>query len=230
MTSTRRAIPDRVPETDDGLQGDMIAAKYDQMQRHIRDQGWLQEKVDNVLESGITTGTALEVGCGPGFLGLEWITQASRFALLVGLDVSEAMLARARANAAEYGVVDRCEYDCANVLELPYEDGLFESAFTASSLHEWADPVRALNEVHRVLRPGGRYCITDLRRDIDRVTFQFMKANIAADMRPGFRSSVRSSYLKAEVEDILRSTEMRRESTVIEVQMGLVVTGRKETE
>jgi ubiquinone/menaquinone biosynthesis C-methylase UbiE len=216
-----------VPETDEGLQGDELALKYDEMQRHIRDNGWLQEKIDDILAAEIDSGEVLELGCGPGYLGLEWITQAQRSARLVGLDISPAMLRRASANAARYGVAERCAYTGGTVLALPFEDRRFDHVISASSLHEWADPVTALSELHRVLRQGGRYCVSDLRRDVDRTTFQFMKANIAADMRPGFRTSIRSSYVKSEIEELLRGTALDT-AVVTEVQMGIVITGRKE--
>jgi ubiquinone/menaquinone biosynthesis C-methylase UbiE len=227
VASARGNVAARVPETDEGLQGDELALKYDEMQRHIRDNGWLQDKVDDILRAEISAGNALEIGCGPGYLGLEWITQAAGSASLVGLDISPAMLWRASANALEYGVAERCDYECGNALALPFEDHRFDHAFSSSSLHEWADPVRALSEIHRVLKLGGRYCIMDLRRDIDRMTFQFMKANIAADMRPGFRSSIQSAYVKSEIEAILTGTALEA-AVVTEVQMGIVITGRKE--
>ncbi|MFJ9542596.1 class I SAM-dependent methyltransferase [Streptomyces sp. NPDC101225] len=227
MASARGTVAARVPETDEGLQGDELALKYDEMQRHIRDNGWLQEKVDDILTARIDSGEVLELGCGPGYLGLEWLKQAQRSARLVGLDISPAMLRRASANAREYGVTGRCAYECGTVLALPFEDDRFDHAISAASLHEWADPVAALSEMHRVLKPGGRYVLSDLRRDVDRTTFQFMKANIAADMRPGFRTSIRSSYLKSEVEEILQGTVLAT-AVVTEVQMGIVVTGRKE--
>ena len=227
MASARGTVAARVPETDEGLQGDELALKYDEMQRHIRDNGWLQEKVDDILKAGIDSGEVLELGCGPGYLGLEWLKRAQHSARLVGLDISPAMLRRASANAQGYGVTERCAYECGTVLALPFEDDSFDHAISASSLHEWADPVTALSEMHRVLKPGGRYVISDLRRDVDRTTFQFMKANIAADMRPGFRTSIRSSYLKSEVEEILEGAALAT-AVVTEVQMGIVVTGRKE--
>ncbi|KUN04774.1 hypothetical protein AQI95_17940 [Streptomyces yokosukanensis] len=227
MASARGAVAGRVPETDEGLQGEDIAAKYDEMQRHIRDNGWLQEKVDDVARAEITSGKVLEVGCGPGYLGLEWIVRVAPTATLVGIDISEAMVRRARANAQEYGVAAQCAFECATVLELPHEDRSFDHVISTSSFHEWADPVAALTEIHRVLRPGGRYCIVDLRRDIDRITLQFMKANIAADMRPGFLSSIRSSYIRSEVVPILRDAGLAG-AAVSEAPMGLVIAGRKE--
>ena len=227
MASARGTVAARVPETDEGLQGDELALKYDEMQRHIRDNGWLQDKVDDILKAGIDSGEVLELGCGPGYLGLEWLKQARPSGRLVGLDISPAMLRRASTNAQGYGVSERCAYEGGTVLALPFEDDRFDHAISAASLHEWADPATALSEMHRVLKPGGRYVISDLRRDVDRTTFQFMKANIAADMRPGFRTSIRSSYLTSEVEEILKGTALAT-AVVTEVQMGIVVTGRKE--
>ncbi len=217
----------RVPETDDGLQGTGIAAKYDEMQRHIRDRGWLQEKVDGIVDAGIDHGTALEMGCGPGYLGLEWMAQSDGDVRVVGVDISDAMLDVARANAARYGLGDRCTYDLGSVLELPYDEGTFDHAFSASSLHEWADPVRALAEMLRVVRPGGRYCVSDLRRDIDRTTFQFMKSNIAVDMRPGFRTSTQAAYVRDEVVSLADAAGLVG-AQVQEVQMGIVIWGRRD--
>ncbi|MFD3441717.1 class I SAM-dependent methyltransferase [Streptomyces sp. NPDC058685] len=227
MAPIRRT--ERVHETEVGLQGDELALKYDDMQRHIRDRGWLQEKVDSVLEAGIDSGRVLEAGCGPGLLGLEWLTQAAGDSTLVGVDISPAMLDRARGNARAYAVSHRTDYTIGNVLELPFPDASFDHAFSAASLHEWADPVTALREIHRLVRPGGAFCVSDLRRDIDRTTFQFMKANIAVDMRPGFRTSVQSAYTVSEAADLLKQAGIHADS-VTAVQMGLVIAGRKEKE
>ncbi|MFJ7769622.1 class I SAM-dependent methyltransferase [Streptomyces sp. NPDC097107] len=219
----------RVHETEDGLQGPELAGKYDEMQRHIRDRGWLQEKVDSVLAAGIRSGPVLEAGCGPGYLGLEWLDQTSGERSLTGVDISPAMLDRARTNAEAYGVGPCTAYTAADILELPFPDASFDHAFSSASLHEWADPVRALREIHRVVRPGGAFCVSDLRRDMDRTTIQFMKANIAVDMRPGFLTSVRSAYTVPEAADLLRDAGIRADS-VTAVQMGLVIAGRKEKE
>jgi ubiquinone/menaquinone biosynthesis C-methylase UbiE len=220
---------DRIHETENGLQGPELALKYDEMQRHIRDRGWLQEKVDSVLDVGIDSGRVLEAGCGPGYLGLEWVIQATGDRTLVGVDISPAMLDRARTNACAYGVSSCTDYTVANVLDLPFPDASFDHAFSSASLHEWSDPVRALREIYRLVRPGGAFCVSDLRRDIDRTTLQFMKANIAVDMRPGFRTSVRSAYTVPEAADLLRQAGIRADS-VTAVQMGLVIAGRKEKE
>lgn len=54
-----------------------------------------------------------------------------------------------------------------------------------------------------------------------------MKANIAADMRPGFRTSIQSSYTKSEIEELLHGTVLAT-AVVTQVQMGNVITGRKD--
>jgi ubiquinone/menaquinone biosynthesis C-methylase UbiE len=79
----------RVIETDEGIQGEFTVQIYDRMQRKLRDKGWIETK--DVINSGITDGLALELGPGPGYLGLEWLKNTSG-TTLIGLDISEDMI------------------------------------------------------------------------------------------------------------------------------------------
>ena len=53
----------RIVETDSGIQGEFIATVYDEMQRRLRDKGWIETK--DIIKSGITKGCVLEIGFGP---------------------------------------------------------------------------------------------------------------------------------------------------------------------
>ena len=154
----------RVPETDHGIQGEVTVQQYDQMQRGLRDKGWIETKA--LIRSGITHGHALEIGHGPGYLGLEWLKHTQGTAL-TGLDISPDMHELVKRNAGEYGLTDRTRYKKGNSDRLPFPDNTFDAAFTNGSLHEWEDPLCAFNETWRVLKPGGRYFISDLRRDMN---------------------------------------------------------------
>ena len=127
--------------------------------------GWIE--TGDIIKHGITQSYALEVGPGPGYLGLEWLkqTQGTR---LKGLDISPDMIALAEKNARDYGLTDRVEYVCSNAATMPFDDTTFDAVFTNGSLHEWATPRRTFDEIGRVLKPGGRVFISDLRRDIMR--------------------------------------------------------------
>jgi len=61
-------VKPRVIETDQGITGEFDTRAYDEMMRRMRDKGWLE--TDFIIESGISRGLALEVGPGPGYLGL----------------------------------------------------------------------------------------------------------------------------------------------------------------
>ena len=63
-------VRSRVVETEEGIQGEFNVEVYNRMMRRFRDKGWLE--VNLVLKAGISSGLALEVGPGPGYLGLEW--------------------------------------------------------------------------------------------------------------------------------------------------------------
>jgi ubiquinone/menaquinone biosynthesis C-methylase UbiE len=152
----------RVVETNHGIVGKEIAKAYDISMRHLRDKGRLQ--TDSILKSRIDLGSVLEIGPGPGYEGLEWLNKTED-TTLKGLDISKEMTALAMKNAQDYELTDRAKYFLGDASSIPFEDGYFDAVFSTNSLHEWALPMQTFDEIHRVLRPGGRYFISDLRRD-----------------------------------------------------------------
>ena len=66
----------RIVETENGIQGELNVQMYDTMQRHLRDRGWIETNA--LIKSGITKGKALEIGPGPGYLGLEWLKKTTK--------------------------------------------------------------------------------------------------------------------------------------------------------
>lgn len=200
-------VKSRVPETDHGITGVFDTQAYDVMMRHLRDRGWIETRL--VIESGISSGLALEVGPGPGYLGLEWLKNTKN-TTLKGLDISDDMIAIARKNASEYGLSDRVEYVKSDAQKMPFEDNYFDAVFTNGSLHEWAYPEENINEINRVLKPGGRYLLSDLRRDMNPIMKWFLwLMTKPKEMRPGLISSINASYTLAEIKDIFYRTKLQ---------------------
>ena len=179
---------------------------YDQMQRNLRDRGWIETKA--LLRAGITAGHALEVGSGPGYLGLEWL-KSTQGTSLTGLDISPDMIALAQKNAADYSLQERARYVKGSGSRMPFEDGTFDAVFTNGSLHEWADPRATFDEIWRVLRVGGRYFISDLRRDMPALLHWFIRLSTKPrGMRPGLETSVNAAYTPGELADLVKGTRI----------------------
>ena len=107
-------------------------------------------------------GRVLDVGCGPGHL-------ANRLARdhhleVTGLDLDPAMIERARANAERAAPTDgRPAFVVGSVAALPFPDASFDLVVSTLSLHHWADSAAGQAEISRVLRPGGRALVWDIR-------------------------------------------------------------------
>ena len=101
----------------------------------------------------------LDVGCGPGVAVRE---AAPRVASATGLDLSPAMIERARSQAVGVANVEFVEGDSSS---LPFADGSFTAVLSTTSFHHYPDPDRALAEIRRVLEPGGRIALGDLSSD-----------------------------------------------------------------
>ncbi len=114
---------------------------------------------------GLVEGRALDVGSGPGRLAIEMAKRAPKLAVL-GLDQSERMIELSSAGAGEAGIADRVAFIKGSADAIPYPEASFDLVVSTLSLHHWGDPVAVFNEISRVLRPGGRFLIVDLRRDV----------------------------------------------------------------
>ena len=107
------------------------------------------------------SGDVLEVAPGPGYLAIE-IARLGRFRV-TGLDISHTMVEISRENAAAAAVT--VDFRQGDATEMPFADGSFDLLVCQAAFKNFRQPVTALNEMHRVLRPGGRAVIRDLRRE-----------------------------------------------------------------
>src|SRR5438270_13403845 len=114
---------------------------------------WPQEEPIFLRHPLRTDARVLDAGCGTGEITARL---AGRFpqARFVGIDLEEPHLERARAQTARFG--DRVRFQREDVLQLPFPDGAFDLAVSRHVLQAVSDAQRALDEMVRVLAPGGR--------------------------------------------------------------------------
>lgn len=102
----------------------------------------------------LTSGVAvLDCGCGPGSITLS-IANRIGDGRVVGIDFGESPIQRATATASERGIRN-ATFQTADCYSLPFEDASFDRVFSNALMEHLTDPVRALREMLRVLKPGG---------------------------------------------------------------------------
>jgi ubiquinone/menaquinone biosynthesis C-methylase UbiE len=218
-------VKPRIKETDTGIQGGFDIKAFDKMQRKMRDGNHLD--TDQLIKFGIEHGFALEIGPGPGYLGLEWLHKTLN-TTLKAVEISRGMIQLAEHHADEYNLRDRVTYLLGDAKNLPLEDGSFDAVFSSGSLHEWAEPVQIFNEIYRVLKPGGKYYISDLRRDLNpMMRFLIMKITEPKEILPGLISSLNAAYTKKELEIIIAESAFKG-AIIKNNPVDLEITGLKE--
>jgi ubiquinone/menaquinone biosynthesis C-methylase UbiE len=103
----------------------------------------------------------LEIAPGPGYLSIA-LAKLGPFKI-TGLDISQSFVRMASDHAKREGVVARFIHGSAS--DIPLEDGMFDLIVCRAAFKNFSEPLKALNEMQRVLKPGGRALIIDLRKD-----------------------------------------------------------------
>lgn len=126
--------------------------------RDMPDLEALAQRVTRGLPAG---SRVLEVAPGPGYLAIE-IARRGRYRV-TGLDISHTFVDIAMRNAREARVDIDMRQGNASAMPLPADS--FDLIVCRAAFKNFSRPVAAMNEMHRVLRPGGRALIIDLRKD-----------------------------------------------------------------
>lgn len=104
------------------------------------------------------TDHVLEVGFGPG-LGIEAATAVTPGGFVAGVDYSREMVEMARNRNTEAINAGHVDLRYGSVDDLPYEDAIFDVAFSVNSMQVWPEEIAGLEELRRVLKPGGRVAL-----------------------------------------------------------------------
>jgi len=127
--------------------------------KHHLLQDWIpaMPQVGAALSRG---GRAADVGCGSGQAAIA-LARGFPEARIVGYDVHEGSIARARANAAAAGLAGRVAFEVAAAARLPERQFDFISTFDV--VHDAVDPVGLMASIRRALAPGGTYLVLEMR-------------------------------------------------------------------
>ncbi len=118
----------------------------------------LAQRIAGQLPKG---GSVLEVAPGPGYFCVE-LARLGSFAI-TGLDISHTFVKMAAKKAAETGV--RVNFMQGSASNMPFPRDSFDFLLCRAAFKNFAKPVAALEEMYRVLKPGGKGLIIDMRGD-----------------------------------------------------------------
>ena len=185
----------------------VMAKWYDKNTRKSR-LAEMNEYADVVSFNAQAGAEVLEVAPGPGYLSIEL---ARRGFVVTGLEISEDFVAIEKRNAKEADV--RVDFLQGNASALPLADCTFDFIICSAAFKNFKEPLKAMNEMHRVLKPDGRALIIDMNND---ATKEDIEAEIQkSDMKGfdrwfvklSFKTFLKSgAYTKAGFEELIAQT------------------------
>jgi ubiquinone/menaquinone biosynthesis C-methylase UbiE len=157
------------------------------------EQGWrdqLEPAHDLMLEMvAVRPGECvLDVACGTGLVSLRMAAAVGQTGAVVGTDISGQMVDEARRIAAERALAN-ASFERADAEALPFADATFDAAVCGLGLMYVPDPIKALAEMRRLLRPGGRAAaaVWGARRNCGWAEiFPITDARVASEVCPMF--------------------------------------------
>lgn len=141
-----------------GMEGRIAAWYARNTARDIPNFAALAQRVTAALPAG---SRILEVAPGPGYLAVE-IARRGAYQV-IGLDISRTFVEIAARNAREANV--NVDFRRGNASAMPFPENSFDLVLCRAAFKNFSQPVTAMNEMHRVLKPGRQALIVDLRRD-----------------------------------------------------------------
>ena len=142
---------------------DHIAPTYDKLNHVLSmnvDKRWRRQALREIVDGSAQR--ILDVACGTGDSTISIAQAAAAGSEVVGVDISEGMMALVEGKAEKAGVGDRIRLQVADGEALPFEDGVFDRVTCAFGIRNFEHKERGLSEFLRVLKPGGKAVILEL--------------------------------------------------------------------
>ena len=171
----------------------------------------------------------LELGPGPGWITILLVKQNPTL-YVTGIEISEDMIRVANKNIVDEGVQDKIVFlqgDAKKMDQLL--DNSYDVIISHDSLHHWDDPKEVFNEIARILKPNGIYCIGDGRRDIGlgaKVIYNIMKLFIPKEMSYYWKTSIQAGYTPEEITAVLEDTNLRGNYEIETDVFDLIITNK----
>jgi ubiquinone/menaquinone biosynthesis C-methylase UbiE len=163
---------------------------------------WIMQRIEEQSQK-LRGKKLLEVGCGMGYDSLEFIRRGVR---VTAIDLTPNAIEFARRHFEVVGA-QADEVRQGNALALPFEDNTFDAVWSNGVLHATGDTRKAISEVRRVLKPGGRAIISHFYRKPSwmYLVHRLVRENIEyEDQDP----PVNEFYTEAEVEDMFEGFDI----------------------
>ena len=168
------------------------AEAYDAMEHGEVDNAF----VERVLALGAKSGHFLDVGTGPAQIPIL-LAQRCPEIRITALDLSKEMLKIAKRHIAAAALTSRITLEQVDAKALPYPDNTFDGIISNSIVHHIHDSLRAMQEMSRVVKPGGLVLIRDLVRPETPEAAQAFVDTYAAEDTPYQQKLYYDSFLAA---------------------------------
>ena len=172
-------------------------------------KNWAKKVAKNTTDGS----NVLEVAPGPGYLSIN-LAELGNYKVF-GLDISKTFVEIEQKNAEDAGV--KAEFRHGDASNMPFENEKFDFIVCTAAFKNFTKPIRALNEMYRVLRPNGTALIIDLRRDASRDAINDEVENMGLNWINKFFTKLtfrfmllRNSYTKSEIEKLVSHTNFRK--------------------
>jgi ubiquinone/menaquinone biosynthesis C-methylase UbiE len=158
---TAVALPSAKPYRGLGMEG-FVAKWYASLTKKGLDE--FRALARQVAEQLPADADVLEVAPGPGYFAIE-LAKLGDYRI-AGLDISETFVQIAKRNAVKANV--QVDFRRGNASGMPFNRESFDFLLCRAAFKNFSEPLPALREMYRVLKPGGRALIIDLRKDTSR--------------------------------------------------------------
>lgn len=138
-----------------------ISKTYDQVNSILSfgiDRLWRKKLLNQIPKK--PNQSLLDIATGTGEVLIHAV-RSKKVERAVGVDLAEKMLAIGEAKSKKQGLLDRVQFQKGNALDLPFEESLFDCATLSFGIRNVQDTLKALKEIHRVLKPQGRALILE---------------------------------------------------------------------